>query len=197
MARLVLIRHGESVANAERRFTVGPFEPLTQRGRRDALAVARIVAARFDPVALYASPFVRALETARHIGSVLGLEPSVIEELREQSFGELHGRPYADYAGDPSAQGIGRWHHRPPGGETLHEVALRAGPALETIARAHLGQTVVVVSHGGVMAALRGFCAGSFEDAPTPTANTCGYVVEYRDAAWSTLDLVAIDEATG
>jgi probable phosphoglycerate mutase len=197
MARLLLIRHGESVANAERRFTVGPFEPLTARGRRDAVAVAQRVAALFDPVALYASPFVRALETARHIGGVLGLEPAVIEDLREQHFGELHGRPYADYAGDPSAQGLGRWHHRPPGGETLHEVALRAGPALEAIARAHLGETVVVVSHGGVMAALRGFCAGNFDDAPLPTPNTAGYVVEYRGAAWSALGALAADEVTG
>jgi probable phosphoglycerate mutase len=187
MAKLILIRHGQSVANAERRFTVGPHEPLTPRGRAEALAVARAVAKRFDPVALYASPFVRALETARQIGSVVALEPAVVEELREQDFGTLRGQPYAHYAGDPSAQGIGRWQHRPPGGETLQEVALRAGPALERIARAHLGETVIVVSHGGVMAALRGWLAGDFDDAPAPTANAAGYVVEYVAARWSAL----------
>src|SRR5690606_15087549 len=83
MARLILIRHGESVANAERRFTHGPHEPLSRRGREEALARARRLQARFDPVALYASPFVRALETARLIGGVLGLEPIVVDALRE------------------------------------------------------------------------------------------------------------------
>ncbi|HKE10030.1 MAG TPA: phosphoglycerate mutase family protein, partial [Myxococcota bacterium] len=68
MARLILIRHGESVANAQQRFTFGPFEPLTTRGRAEALAIAALVRTHFDPVALYASPFVRALETAQQVG---------------------------------------------------------------------------------------------------------------------------------
>lgn len=184
MARLILIRHGESVANAQRRFTYGPFEPLTSRGRAEALAIAALMRARFDPVALYASPFVRALETAQQVGQVLGLLPKAVEELREQDFGTLRGRPYADYGMDPAAQGLGRWSHRPPGGETLEEVARRAGAALHAIARAHIGEEVVVVSHGGVMAALRGFVAGSFEDAPMPTGNAAGYVLHYRGGRW-------------
>lgn len=184
MARLILIRHGESVANAERRFTLGPFEPLTPRGREEALAIARVVHGRFDPVALYASPFVRALETARHLGAGIALEPQVVEDLREQDFGELRGRPYADYAHDPSAQGIGRWDHRPPGGETLREVARRAGAALDALAKAHLGQEIVVVSHGAVMAALRAHAAGHFRSPPQPTSNCAGYVLCWRSGAW-------------
>jgi broad specificity phosphatase PhoE len=190
MARLILIRHGESVANAQRRFTYGPFEPLTSRGRAEALAIAALMRARFDPVALYASPFVRALETAQQVGRVLGLLPQAVEELREQDFGALRGHPYADYGMDPAAQGIGRWSHRPPGGETLEEVARRAGAALHSIARAHLGEEVVVVSHGGVMAALRGFAVGSFEDTPVATGNAAGYVLHYREERWILSDLL-------
>jgi len=193
MARLILIRHGESVANAERRFTVGPFEPLTPRGREEALAIARAVRARFDPVALYASPFVRALETARHVGSLLGLEPQVVEDLREQDFGELRGRPYGEYAHDPSAQGIGRWEHRPPGGETLLEVARRAGAALDALAKAHLGQEIVVVSHGAVMAALRGHAAGHFRSTPSPTPNCGGYLLSWRSGLWVGPEEIAVE----
>jgi broad specificity phosphatase PhoE len=189
MARLILIRHGESVANAERRFTYGPFEPLTSRGRAEALAVAALMRTRFDPVALYASPFVRALETAQQVGRVLGLLPKIVDELREQDFGALRGHPYAAYGRDPSAQGLGRWSHRPPGGETLEEVARRAGAALHSIALAHPGEDVVVVSHGGVMAALRGFTLGRYEEAPVPTRNAAGYVLHYREARWSLSDL--------
>lgn len=110
MARLILIRHGESVANAEGRFTRGPHEPLSRRGREEALARARRIQARFDPVALYASPFVRALETARLIGGVLGLEPIAVEELREQDFGSLRGQPYASLRGERQTD---RWRFRP------------------------------------------------------------------------------------
>lgn len=185
MARLLLIRHAESVANAERRFTHGPFEPLTPEGRVAAEATARELAGRFDPVALYTSPFVRALETARIFGRVFGLLPTVVEALREQHFGELHGRSYAEYASDPSAQGVGRWTHRPPGGETLEEVARRAGPALEDLAERHLGQEILVVSHGAVMAALRGWCEGCFDRDPVPTRNASGYLLSFEARRWS------------
>jgi broad specificity phosphatase PhoE len=177
LARLVLIRHAQSVANAERRFTHGPYEPLTPHGREEAQRTARLLLGRIDPVALYASPFVRALETARLLGATLGLEPCVVEDLREQDFGELRGRSYADYASDPSASGVGRWTHRPPGGETLHEVAQRAGRALDAIAAAHRGQEVVVVSHGAVMAALRGWAQQRFDEVPVGTSNASGYVL--------------------
>src|SRR5439155_21740 len=81
--------------------------------------------------------------------------PALAEEDEpEQSYGELAGRPYAalrdasDY--DPERY----WLWRPPGGETLVEVAARAGPALDRVAAGARGNDDVVVSHGGVMMAL-------------------------------------------
>jgi len=185
MARLILIRHGESVANAEQRFTFGPHEPLSRRGRDEALARARLVAKRFDPVALYASPFVRALETARVIGSVLGLEPSVVEALREQDFGRLKGQGYDSVRDDPTWHSD-RWRYRPPEGETLEEVFHRVGPAFDELAARHLGEQVVVVSHGGVMAALHSWCrVRRVEGDPSISANASGYVVEWRSAGYA------------
>ncbi len=195
MARLILIRHAESVANAERRFTRGPYEPLTPRGREEAQRTARLLARRYDPVALYASPFVRALETARLIGAALGLEPQILEDLREQDFGELRGRSYADYTGDPSAAGVGRWTHRPPGGESLEEVAQRAGKALDAIADAHLGQELIVVSHGAVMAALRGWAQRQFDEAPVGTSNAAGYVLVRHVARYEGPFALPLEEA--
>ena len=184
MARLILIRHGESVANAERRFTHGPHEPLSRKGRDEALARARLIAATADPVALYASPFVRALETARLIGSVLGLDPTIVEALQEQDFGTLRGEPYDAVRADPTWH-TDRWRYRPPGGETLEEVYRRVGPALDAIAERHLGQQVVVVSHGGVMAALHAWTSmRSFEGVPAVSANAAGWVVERRASVW-------------
>ena len=175
MARLILIRHGESVANAERRFTRGPHEPLSARGREEALARARQLQRKADPVALYTSPFVRALETARLIGDVLGLEPIAVPALAEQDFGALRGQPYEAVGSDIQVQG--RWRYCPPGGESLEDVFRRAGPALDEIAERHLGGEVVVVSHGGVMAALEAWSRGGVSDEPVIRANAAGYVL--------------------
>jgi broad specificity phosphatase PhoE len=179
MARIILVRHGESVANLERRFTVDPTEPLTPAGREQARARAEAIRLRFAPIAVYSSPFRRAFETAEQIGIVLGLEPLVVEDLREQSFGVFRGRPYTELYGLYAAGSADRWHVKPDGGEMLREVAARAGAALDAIARRHLGSEVVVVSHGGVMSALRGWVSNDYSSAPTPTANAGGYVLHY------------------
>lgn len=184
MARLILIRHGESLANAERRFTHGPHEPLSRKGREEATERGRLIAKRFDPVALYASPFVRALETARLVGAAIGLEPVVVEALREQDFGTLRGRGYDAVREDPTWH-TDRWRYRPGGGETLEEVFHRVGPALDEIADRHLGQQVVVVSHGGVMAALHAWTTvRRIDGVPVIAANGAGYVVERQATAY-------------
>lgn len=177
MATLILVRHGQSLGNAERRFTHGPEEPLTEQGRAEARAAGELVALHHRPVALYASPFLRAVDTARLIGGCIGLEPELVEDLREQFFGELHGKPYASFLASAEAGGGTRWERRPSGGETLLEVAERAGPALDRIAKRHAGETVVVVSHGGVMAALRGWAARNLDDEPAVPGNASGFVL--------------------
>lgn len=181
---MILVRHGQSVANAERRFTRGAHEPLSRAGREEALRTARRLLERFDPVALYSSPFVRALETARLVGGVLGLEPVVVEALREQDFGELRGHPYSRFGGELGGAVGDPWRLRPPGGETLEEVARRAGPALDALAARHAGEEIVVVSHGGVMAALRAWVVqqeeARFGEPPVVSANAGGYLIEWR-----------------
>lgn len=180
-ATLILVRHGESLANLERRFTRTDDEPLTTTGFEQARETARRLLDRYTPRALYASPFLRALQTARELGAPFGLEPTVVEELHEQSFGELRGRPYEDYYPVISTVSpLDRWHHRAPGGESLRDVAERVGPALELISTAHAGETVLVVSHGGVMAALRAWAVGNFERPPESTVNAGGYVLVGR-----------------
>jgi broad specificity phosphatase PhoE len=127
-------------------------------------------------VALYASPYLRALDTAREIGRCLELEPVVIPEIYEQSFGSMAGRAYLDlYPVLAALSAEERWAARAPGGESLQEVAARVAPAIDRIAERHRGDTVVVVSHGGVMAALRGWVAGAWREPPQSTENAGGY----------------------
>jgi probable phosphoglycerate mutase len=197
MARLILIRHGESIANLEGRFTVDCDEPLTPAGREQARARGEALRGRCAPTALYTSPFLRALDTAREIGLALRLEPILVEDLREQDFGVYKGQPYTAFyahwmglsgsrgvlgggvSGIAEAGGVDRWELRPDGGERLRDVARRAGAALDRIARRHLGEEVVVVSHGGVMSALRAWVVDDYSRPPVATLNAGGYLLRY------------------
>jgi probable phosphoglycerate mutase len=198
MARLIMIRHGESVANLERRFTVDTTEPLSPAGLEQARARGLALRGRCAPAALYSSPFLRALQTARAIGEALGLEPIVVEDLREQDFGIYRGRPYTEFYGHwMAAGGVDRWDLRPEGGEMLRDVARRAGAALDDIARRHLGGEVVVVSHGGVMSALRGWVLDDYSQPPVATTNCGGYVLRFTGERYQgPFDLESPEDAT-
>ena len=178
-ALLVLIRHAESVANAERRFTRHDDEPLTPLGEDQARGVGRLLSkhdVRFD--ALYASPFLRTVQTAELAGAAWRLEARLDERLREQSFGEFAGRPYEDFY--PQVAGLGpeeRWDAAAPGGESLRDVAQRVAPALVEIGHRHIGESVLLAVHGGVLAALRGQLTGDWARGPVPTDNVRGYGV--------------------
>jgi len=154
MGRLVLIRHGESEGNRDRVFTRTPENPLTDAGREQVRAAGEWVAARCRPAAIVSSPFVRARQTAAILAERLALAVRVEEDLREQSYGALAGQPYAALRDATDYDPARYWLWRPPGGETLVEVAARAGVALDRVAASAPGDDLVVVSHGGVMMAL-------------------------------------------
>lgn len=174
---LVLIRHAQSVANAERRFTHHDDEPLTPLGEEQARAVGRLFAdheVHFD--ALYASPFRRTVQTAELAASPWRLQMQLDERLREQSFGEFAGRPYEDFY--PRVVDLTpeeRWQAAAPGGESLREVGERVRPALLDIGRRHIGESVLLAVHGGVLAALRGDLTREWTRGPVPTDNVRGY----------------------
>lgn len=178
MARLLLIRHGQSVANAELRFTLEDDEPLTALGVDQARRTGLRLAERYRPSTLYSSPFERARHTAELIGEAFGLEPEILPLLHEQDYGELKGVSYQRYLElAPLTSGADFWRRRPPGGESLLDVLERVAPVLDDVARRHLGEETIIVSHGGVMAALRGHIAG-LDGGPRSTVNADGYRVE-------------------
>lgn len=151
------MRHGETLGNVERRLQ-GADDPLTERGRRQARELAANLSGRRDIVALYASPFARALETARAIGGALGMEPEVREGLAEVNVGQASGHRFEEWAGQfPEeaekfrTQGMDyTW----PGGESGHDISARAATELDLILSENRNaqDAVVVVSHGGTLA---------------------------------------------
>ncbi len=146
---LILVRHGESVANAQGLLLGRTDAELTETGRAQAVAARALVD---GPVAeVRSSPLRRALHTAE----LLALAPSVTVDAGwiEVDYGEFEGRPL----GGIPAEVWRRWQHdrdfRPQGGETLAEVDRRVAAACEELfaadgagARCADGD-VVVVSH--------------------------------------------------
>ncbi|HSB70633.1 MAG TPA: histidine phosphatase family protein [Candidatus Methylomirabilis sp.] len=160
MARITLIRHGESVWNGERRIQGNQDPVLSPRGRRQAdLLVRRLRAHLKRPVAaVYTSPLRRASETADRIADALG-SPVIREpDLREMSLGVWEGRTVAEIqAAFPG--GYERWLEDPlacpaPGGEDLRGFERRVAGALARMQQAHPGADLLIVSHGGVIKAL-------------------------------------------
>ena len=156
--RLILIRHGESTANAEGRLQGHADYGLSDLGRWQSERVAeRLAAKRIDFV--YASPLRRAWETAIVLGQRLGLEPSVREGLKERDVGELSGLSRAEilerYPEFQRERAAGRIHEIIPGWEGDEAFNTRVSEELHYITDSHDdGQTVAAVTHGGIIAAV-------------------------------------------
>jgi broad specificity phosphatase PhoE len=166
VGKLILVRHGESEGNVVRVFTTTPMElPLTDLGRRQARAAADKIARLFKPELVVASSYIRARHTGEIIASALDLPIEIEHELHERDMGGLVGKPYDAIVDDPAYDPKRPWEWKPPGGETLEEVRARTAPVLDRLAAQHAGREIVVVSHGGVMAALWAHVTGSWEDA--------------------------------
>jgi broad specificity phosphatase PhoE len=175
LTRFILIRHGESVGNRDRKFTTSHLSPLTALGREQALGAAAWIAQRFKPSLMVVSPYLRTRQTGAIIAERLRLAIEVEEDLRERDMGILAGQPYPKIINDPTFDRERFWLWRPAGGENFEEVRRRAGGVLDRLAQVHRGREVVVVSHGGVMTALWAHANGSWGNARVP--RNCGIIV--------------------
>ncbi len=185
MATLLMVRHGESTANVAARYTWHDDEPLTELGRRQARDAGRRLAEQYRPAHLYCSRFRRARETADGIAAEVGLPVVEIDGIQERYFGELRGKPWAVYREVVAPLEIEElWHHPAPGGESLVDVANRVAPVVAELAERHPGEQVIVVSHGGVMAALRAWIAGTWQHRPRHTTNADGFRLERDGDRW-------------
>lgn len=155
MTRLGIIRHAQTQWNVARRIQGRDDSPLTPEGEDAARRWAeRLVAYGFS--ALYSSPLGRAMRTASIIGRGLGLDPVSLPGLTEHDFGDWTGRRVDELrrAGLLSPEEAAGWAFRPPGGEDRREVLLRAWDTLSDLGRRHAGQSVLAVTHEGVIRAL-------------------------------------------
>jgi probable phosphoglycerate mutase len=144
-----LLRHGRTEHTPERRFSGSSDLPLSQLGRADAAAAAAHLAGRGIDV-IVSSPLQRTRQTAEAAAAVLGVPVEVDRDLRELDFGAWEGLT-GDEARRKNPLAYRRWWGstdiRPPGGESVDDVAARVARARVRILDRHAGKTVLLVSH--------------------------------------------------
>jgi probable phosphoglycerate mutase len=188
--RLWIVRHGQSAGNLARAIAVGAGAhridiaerdvdvPLSLQGEEQAQALGRWFAdmpPQGRPQTVLTSPYKRARDTAAAVAKAGGLACAgarlcIDERLREREFGILDRltdsgvREFHPDQAQMRAQ-IGKFYHRPPGGESWCDVILRLRTLLDTISLHHAQERVLIVCHQVVILCLRYLLEGMDEAA--------------------------------
>jgi broad specificity phosphatase PhoE len=162
--RILLIRHGQSLGNAVRRFLGHTDLDLSELGYVQAQRTADLLA-DLTVSAVYSSPLIRAMNTAAPHAKMRGLDVIPASELKEMHAGEWENLYVSEII-----ERFGDMYHGPwtkefgvftiPGGEPCNEVANRFYNKILDIARAHQGQTVIVAAHAAAIRCFWGKLAG-------------------------------------
>lgn len=203
---LIVIRHGETTWNREKRMQGTTDTQLSDIGRAQAQALGRRLAGR-DFAALYTSDLSRARDTARAIGERSGREPLMEQRLRERRFGVFEGLTAEEIRArypEEHARFVSRdADYEVPGGESARAFAGRCLGCLSEIAERHAGGEVVVVTHGLVLDSLYRAAHGLAHGAPRPvplinaSLNLFGYGARaWRLVLWGDVSHLAADEVT-
>jgi probable phosphoglycerate mutase len=165
---VLLIRHGQSRGNAERRFGGHTATPLSARGRNQAQATALSLKSE-SVTAIYSSDLARAMETAHALSKVTGLPVHETSAFRERSVGVMEGLTFEDAAQqhpDQYAALLRRdFEHVLAGGESYRQLLDRASEKLDEIIEQHQGGKIAVFSHTGTICILALHLMGAL-DAP-------------------------------
>ncbi len=160
MTTLILVRHGETDWNAQHRWQGHSDTALNEVGREQA----RRLADELEPVeALYSSDLARARETAEIIAERLSLETRLDPRLRERGFGSWEGLTTEEIESSfPDEQarwraGIGAGAHD---AESFDSFAARVGSFVDDVVQRHLGEEVLVVTHGGTIRVVHALATG-------------------------------------
>ena len=178
-SRLWIVRHGESAGNVARdaadaagneRIALDGRDvdvPLSPRGERQADALGRWFARGEEgeqPEVILASPYVRAEQTAERFRAAGGAPSDIAicwdERLREKEFGILDGLTRAGIIALQPDQAefrriLGKFYHRPPGGESWCDVIFRLRAVIDTISLHHAEKRVMIVAHQVVVLCMR------------------------------------------
>lgn len=168
VTNVLLIRHGQSKGNAERRFGGHTATPLSARGHRQAEATARCLKSE-ALTAIYSSDLARALDTAKPSSKLTGLPVNGTRAFRERSVGVMEGLTFEDAAEQHPEQYAALlrrdFEHVLTGGESYRQLLDRAWQKLDEIIAEHRGGRIAVFSHTGTICILALHLMGAL-DAP-------------------------------
>jgi broad specificity phosphatase PhoE len=168
VTHVALIRHGQSQGNAEGRFGGHTSTPLSSRGQKQARATAQVLAAE-TLGAIYCSDLPRAVETAKPLAELTGLEIEATEAFRERSVGVMEGLTFEEAAEQHPEQYAALlrrdFDHVMQGGESYRQLLDRAGRKLDEAIEQHKGGRIAVFSHAGTICILSLHLMGAL-DAP-------------------------------
>jgi probable phosphoglycerate mutase len=189
MPVLLLVRHGETAWNRERRWQGQHDLPLTETGEAQSRAIGdRLASIRLD--AIYSSDLERARQTAAAVAARHALAIVFDPRLREVDVGSWMGLT-SDEAGVRDPEGHARWLEGGTGwsdGETYPAMAERVVGAVDEIASRYSGrERIVVVAHGGPIRALAAHAVGLAGDGRTRLAagpNASLTTIDVRPAGW-------------
>ncbi|PWI44804.1 histidine phosphatase family protein [Streptomyces sp. ICBB 8177] len=192
LAGLTVVRHGQSTANAAfadaertgaRQVPLDGRDadvPLSRLGVAQADALGRWLAGLRPgerPQLVICSPYSRARRTWERMAAASGsnsggLPPVLLDQrLRDREMGVFELHPPAAVAARAPDEAVrrarlGEWFYRPPGGESLADVALRVRDLLHHVDRAAAGRRVLLVAHDAIAVAVRHVAAGIGAPAP-------------------------------
>jgi probable phosphoglycerate mutase len=186
---LIVIRHGETEWNRERRMQGTTDTRLSELGRAQAQALGRRLASR-EFTALYSSNLSRARQTAEAIAVLTGRDVVTDPRLQERRFGIFEGLLAAEirtrYPEEHARFASRDPDYEVPGGESASAFTARCLGCLSEIAGRHSGEEVVVVTHGLVLDSLyrAAHGLGHGEPRPLPLINASVNLFGYGGNAW-------------
>lgn len=191
--RILLLRHGQSEANATGRFAGWMDFPLSPLGHAQAECTARYILAYDRPDVAYASDLRRAYDTAAHVATMAGLPLTPEPGLREICVGDWEGRVVAELEQEPPffpwRQDIG--HVVCPHGESFAALQARVLQTVDRLAEAHAGETILLGTHACAIRSVESEVCGVDPQTLTWVPNASVTVLEGTAGHWSFCGTVA------
>ena len=187
--KIILIRHGESLANAQKIYLGHTDWDLSENGKKQAqIAAEYFKDEKID--AIYSSDLIRAYNTAVPHSQLHSLPINAREELREIHLGDWEGRYIDDLLRDFHDEFVYGWRDsfgvfQPPNGESVPHLAKRIRDAVIAIAEENEGKTILITTHAAAIRSFWGLVTETVaeevaEKIPFPT-NASATIVYYED----------------
>lgn len=180
MVKIYLVRHGETDWNLAGRLQGSTDIPLNEQGKQSALKTAQYFKANGIAIStIMTSPLMRARQTAQIIADVLAIPVIEQQALTERCFGEAEGLTAKERVLKFPDQDI-------PGLEDIQVVRQRVWNVLQTLATTYADESIIIVSHGGVINAILSILSnGEIGTGITKLKNACLNHITYSNNEWT------------